>query len=287
MQRERMPYSEVDQDEELGRLVKLETNDLFEQYHRTGDEKFKWAIVLQHVSVVRLIASRTFHVFSDHVEFEDVIHEGIIELLDAVDKYDPGRGVKFSTYVEKRIRGKIFDLTYECEGIPRQLRRCANQIFQMSEQLAEQCGRVPTDQEVADSLGITLKRYHKTVNAFMATNAISFEMFLQKFDGEPRDEAHALYQDPELEQPEEVIQTKELRTVLADGVRKLPDRERLVLSLYYEKELSMKEIAKVLNVSSPRVSQIHSRALERLRDDLNTYFKGETTQAGREEKERW
>lgn len=283
MQQELLSHCEFDRDKELGRLVKLDTNYLFEQYQQTGCEMYKWAIVLQHVEVVRIIARQTYHIFSDHVEFEDVVQEGIIELLNAVDKYDPDRGVKFGTFVEKRIRGKIFDLACKYEGIPRQLRQNAIQIFRTAEQLTEQYGRTSTDQEIADHLGITLKKYKKTINAFIATNVLSFEAFLQKFEGEPRDEVHDLYRDPELDQPEEMLQTKEIRDVLADGIKSLRDREQIVLSLYYEKELSMKEIAKVLNISAPRVSQIHSRALEKLRDYLSTYFKGESPQAERKD----
>lgn len=273
----------VSRDAELEALTQLDTAELLERYRKTGDADVKWAIVLQHVDLVRSIVKQVRGVYAEFAQTEDIIHEGILALLDAVDKFDPDRGVKFSTYVVKRIRGMIIDVARRQDWSPRQLRQRAARIAQAEERLANSLGRTPTDREMADSLGLSLEQYEKSLSEIAASNVISFEMLLHTYGGEPMGWVKGIYDDAEREQPESICQAKELQEVLTEGIQSLRENEQMVLSLYYEQELSMKEIAQVLGVSAPRVSQIHSRAIEKLRRRLEQYLDGGAAKKERNE----
>lgn len=243
-------------------IERLDNEELMRLYKETGDNDLKWALALRFQDQIRRIALRTCGAYMGVNQLEDVIHEGILTLLSAVDRFDPEKGVKLETYVAKRLRGMLIDLCRKQDWLPRQLRQKSSRVNRAMEELSVELGRMPTSQEVADHLGISLEEYEKTLSETAGANLISFEMLLDSYGSvSGRRLVQNTYEDP----PEQFCEEKELRATLVDGIKALRPNEQLVLSLYYEKELTMKEIAQVMGVSPPRVSQIHSHAIERLR----------------------
>ena len=221
----------------------MDNQTLLLRYKETGDMELKWALVLRYTDLVRRIAIQTCGLFSGFTQLDDVIHEGILVLLSAVDKYDPEKEVKFEAYIAKRLRGMVIDLVRKQDWIPRRVRQKATRLKRAAEELSIELGHTPSDQE----------------------NLMSFEVLLDTYGNVT---GKALSGNP----PEDAYQQKELHEVLRRGIASLRENERLVLSLYYEKELTMKEIAQVLGVSAPRISQIHNRAIQRLQAYMKQYI---------------
>ena len=243
-------------------LDRLDNEELMLRYKETGDEELKWALVLRFQDQIRRVALRTCGLYSSFSQLDDVIHEGILALLSAVDRFDPAKGVKLETYVAKRLKGMVIDLSRKQDWLPRQLRQTANRLNRAVDELSVELGHMPESQEVADYLGVSKAEYEKMLSETAGANLVSFEMLLDSYGSAAGKQASASeFENP----PEELCQERELRENLAEGIATLRPKERLVLSLYYEKELTMKEIAQVLEVSPPRVSQIHSHAIQRLR----------------------
>ena len=261
-------------EEALEGLLHLDQEELLARYRNTGDEDAKWALVLQNVDMVRAIAGQTRGIYASFAQSDDIIHDGILVLLDAVDKFDPDKGAKFRTYITKRIRGMVIDLARRQHWSSRQVRQRAAQINRAEEVLIGSLGRSPTDREMAEYLGLTLEKYETIVAEIALSNVISFEMLLGAYGGETAGWTPGTGDGSAAGQPEQVFQEKELHQTLREGIEGLRDKEQLVLSLYYEQELNMKEIAHILGISAPRVSQIHSRAIEKLRGHMETYLAG-------------
>ena len=217
----------------------MDNQTLLLRYKETGDMELKWALVLRYTDLVRRIAIQTCGLFSGFTQLDDVIHEGILVLLSAVDKYDPEKEVKFEAYIAKRLRGMVIDLVRKQDWIPRRVRQKATRLKRAAEELSIELGHTPSDQEMADYLNT----YGNVTGKALSGNP-----------------------------PEDAYQQKELHEVLRRGIASLRENERLVLSLYYEKELTMKEIAQVLGVSAPRISQIHNRAIQRLQAYMKQYI---------------
>ncbi len=243
-------------------IEQLDNNELLRLYKETGDQELKWALVLRMTDIIRRIAIQTCGIYSGFTQMDDVIHEGILVLLSAVDRFDFSKEVKFETYISKRLRGMIVDLARKQDWIPRQLRQKSIQLGKAMEELSAELGHTPTSQEVANHMGLTLEQYQETLSDTAVTNLISFEALIDSYgNAAGKLVAGAGVSNP----PEEACEEKELYNHLKEGIEGLRENERLVLSLYYEQELTMKEIAQVLGVSAPRVSQIHSRAVQHLK----------------------
>jgi RNA polymerase sigma factor for flagellar operon FliA len=247
----------------------MDTQTLLLAYKQTGDQSLKWPLVLRYENLIKSVALQIRGVYSSFAQVDDIVDEGIITLLSAIDKYDPEKGVKFEAYVAKRIRGMVVDLARKQDWLPRNIRQRAKKIDQAVSSLSNTLGRFPTDEEMAEYLGVTLERYQKdSANASMS-NILSLDALLDKNCDGYRMEIPT---EDEEGQPENAFQEQELQRALAHGIRQLRENEQIVLSLYYEKNLPMKEIAQVLDVSKPRVSQIHARALQKLRLYMEEYL---------------
>jgi len=250
----------------------LETKELFEYYRQTGEECYKWEIALRYEYLIKNAALQIRGVYSSFAQVDDIVNEGLLTLLNAIDKYDPDKGIKFETYVAKRIRGMVIDLARKQDWLPRNVRRRAKEIDQVTSELYSRLGRPPTDAEIAEQLGVTQEKYQKDASHIAMGSVLSLDALMDMRDV---DGAHTeLPAGSAQGQPEAVLQEREVQQILAEGIRSLRKNERLVLSLYYEKNLHMKEIAQVMGVSSPRVSQIHARAIEKLQDHMRGYMSG-------------
>ena len=248
----------------------METPDLLALYKSTEDETLKWPLVLRYEGLIKSAALQIRGVYSSFAQVDDIVSEGILTLLSAIDKFDPEKGIKFETYVAKRIRGMVIDMARKQDWLPRNIRQRAKEIDAAVSGLANELGRFPTDQEVARRLGIPIDKYQKEAARVALSNTLSLDALMDARDMEGyRFEVSS--EDPKL-QPETVLEDRELQETLAGGIASLQENEQIVLSLYYEKNLHMKEIAQVMGVSEPRISQIHSRAIQKLREHMGTYM---------------
>jgi len=253
-------------------IEQMDTQQLLMLYKQTGDEELKWPLVLRYEGLIKSAALQIRGVYSSFAQVDDIVNEGILTLLSSIDKFDPDKGIKFETYVSKRIRGMVIDLARKQDWLPRNVRRRAKEIDLAVSELSSQLGRFPTDKEIADRLGVTPEKYQKDAANVALSNVLSLDALMEarELDGYqfevPAEDAQG--------QPEGILQDQELQQVLAEAIRTLRENEQIVLSLYYEKNLHMKEIAQVMEVSEPRISQIHARAIQKLREYMSAYMYG-------------
>ena len=248
----------------------MSTPDLLSAYKQSGDETLKWPLVLRYEGLIKSAALQIRGVYSSFAQVDDIVSEGILTLLSSIDKFDPEKGIKFETYVAKRIRGMVIDLARKQDWLPRNIRQRAKEIDSAVSHLANELGRFPTDQEVAGHLGIPTDKYQKEAARVALSNTLSLDALMDARDLEGH-RFEVSTEDPTV-QPETVLEEQELQETLAQGISELQENEQIVLSLYYEKNLHMKEIAQVMGVSEPRISQIHSRAIQKLRDHMGAYM---------------
>ena len=254
----------------------MPTSELLLLYKQTGDEELKWPLVLRYEGLIKNAALQIRGVYSSFAQVDDIVSEGILTLLSSIDKFDPDKGIKFETYVAKRIRGMVIDLARKQDWLPRNIRQRAKEIDAAVSNLANELGRFPTDHEVADHLGMPTDKYQKEAARVALSNTLSLDALMDARDLEGH-RFEVSTEDPTV-QPETVLEDQELQQTLAQGIAALQENEQIVLSLYYEKNLHMKEIAQVMRVSEPRISQIHSRAIQKLRDHMGAYMNSEAPQ---------
>lgn len=253
-------------------LNALSNEELLLAYKENGDEQYKWALVLRYRGLIKNAALQIRGVYNHMAQVDDIVSEGILTLVSAIDRYDPEKGVKFETFVAKRIRGMVIDVARKQDWLPRSLRKRTREIDEAVTQLYAELGRGPTDAEVAQYLGITVEKYNKEAAGVALGNILSLDALIDM-----REQDAGWFEMPSRnlkEQPEAVFQEREMQAVLADGISRLRKNEQIVLSLYYEKNLHMKEIAQVMDISAPRVSQIHTRAIEKLQAHMQAYMSG-------------
>lgn len=245
----------------------MTTEELFQEYAESHCQELKWEIAMRYTGLIKSIALQLRGVYCSFTQLDDIISEGIIALADAVDKYDPERG-KFDTYVAKRIRGLIIDLARRQDWVPRTVRKRAKEIERTTAELYGTLGRSPLDQEVAESLGMAEKDYQEALAQSSMYSIISLEELFERYDQWPGRSANMSVPVA----PEQALQSDELLSALAHAIESLKENEQMVLSLYYQKNLKMKDIAVVLGVSAPRVSQIHAKALQKLKVLMTQYY---------------
>ena len=166
--REKLTWSQEELDE-------LTTEELFQTYKRTGNEELKWPLVMRYVGLVKSIALQVRGVYSSFAQVDDIINEGILALVGAIDKFDPDKGIKFETFVSKRIRGAVIDLARRQDWVPRSVRRKAREIDQASVELYSELGRCPTDEEIAGRLGVTSQQYQEDLANSALCNLLSLD----------------------------------------------------------------------------------------------------------------
>lgn len=222
-------------------------------------------VVLEHMSQVRSIARRIHERLPQHVPLEDMVHAGVLGLIDAFHKYDASKNVQFHSYAAFRIRGAILDSLRELDWSPRELRRKARQVEAATLALSQELGRAPTDVEVADAMAMPLADFQH-----LLTEIGGLDMAIFPADRDDASDDATLEQIPDTDAKSPLASSiaSQERDLLAHAIDELPENERRVLALYYFEELTMKEVGTVLGVGESRVSQIHSMALVRLRGRL-------------------
>jgi RNA polymerase sigma factor FliA len=222
-------------------------------------------LLMENVPEVRYIARRIHDRLPSHVPFDDLVHAGILGLIDAVDKFDPQKNVQLKSYARFRIRGAILDSLRQMDWSPRNLRRQARRIEEANRDLAFELGRVPSEPELAQHLGLTLEAFQHLLGELRGLDLGSLQS--QSEDGGTEDNFSLAATRVE-EDPFHLALRAEMRSILAAAIDELGEKERQVLGLYYLEELTMKEVGMILDIGESRVSQIHTAALVRLRSRL-------------------
>ncbi|MBF0423928.1 MAG: FliA/WhiG family RNA polymerase sigma factor, partial [Magnetococcales bacterium] len=217
-----------------------------------------------YAPMVKYVASRISMKLPQSVDIDDLIQVGILGLIDAVAKFDPNRGIKFQTYAEFRVRGAILDELRAMDWVPRAVRQVSGHIQSVYQQLEGELGRPAEDEEVAQRLQITLKEFYEQLDSVRGISILSFEDIKPSLEEDEWDILEVLA-DPDVEDPLDAIGLQEVRLAMSEAIASLPEKERLVLTLYYYEELTMCEIGEVLGLTESRISQLHSKAALRMR----------------------
>jgi RNA polymerase sigma factor FliA len=231
-------------------------------------------LIIQYAPWVKFIALRMAAKLPTHVQTEDLISAGIIGLIDALDKFNPAREVQFKTYAQIRIQGAIKDELRSLDWASRSTRQKVRRLEQAYASLERELGRPPSSEEVASSMGIKMAAFEEMLDDVKGTSLVSLEELGQGPASEDKSallEALLTRQDQD---PLEMLNLQDLKKALTLAIAELPEKERLVLSLYYFEELTMKEVGRVLDLTESRISQLHTQAVLRLRGKLKEYFAG-------------
>ncbi|HTW66146.1 MAG TPA: FliA/WhiG family RNA polymerase sigma factor [Bryobacteraceae bacterium] len=235
----------------------------YETQSRVSDERER--LILEHLPQVRLIARRIHERLPESVNLDDLISTGTIGLIAAIDRFDPRHNVKLKTYAEYKIRGAILDSLRGLDWAPRQQRRRSKQIEAAIAAVEQRLHRAPTEEEIAHQLELSLEEYHEWLVDIRGVNLGSLEASAPDDDGR---NLLKYISDDEENWPSRLLERSELQRLLAEAIEKMPRTERIVISLYYHEELTLREIAKVVNLHESRVSQLKSQAILRLRSYL-------------------
>ena len=243
-------------------------DQLWVEYKAKKDPKIREFFITQYAPLVKYVAGKVAVGMPHNVEYDDLVSYGTFGLLDAIEKYDPGKEVKFKTYAMVRIRGSIFDELRTIDWIPRSIRQKAKQVEKIIVELENKLGRTVEDEEVAAELDISLEDFHNLVSKISGTSLVSLNDIWQ--GSEDSDELSFIetIESPSNMNPDAMVEREEVKDMIVESIKKLPEREKKVIVLYYYEDLTLKEIGEVLEVTESRVSQLHTKAIMRLRGRL-------------------
>jgi RNA polymerase sigma factor for flagellar operon FliA len=248
--------------------------ELWLEYRKTGDPAIREAFIKQYAPLVKYVAGKVAMGMPHNVEFDDLVGFGVFGLIDAIDKFDPDKQVKFKTYAVTRIRGAIFDELRSIDWVPRSVRQKTREVEEAIGSLEAQLGRTATDQEIASSLGMNEGEYLKTIQKISVTSIISIDDVWYSGDENDKVSIKDSIESPSSLNPDVMVEKDEIKRVIVEAINELPDKEKKILVLYYYEDLTLKEIGQVLEVTESRVSQLHTKAILRLRSKLTNIRKG-------------
>ncbi|MBF0549717.1 MAG: FliA/WhiG family RNA polymerase sigma factor [Deltaproteobacteria bacterium] len=225
-------------------------------------------LIVEYAPLVKNIANRMAMRLPPHIDQEELVSAGTVGLLDAIDKYDPGKQTKFKTYAEFRIRGSMLDALRNMDWVPRSVRRQAREMEKAYFELEQRFGRQATDEELAAELGLEEQELFDVLSQVKSVSLISLNETVGEEVMGRRQEIIDYLVDPNSDSPFQELHLAQLKRSLGEAIEELPEKPRLVLTLYYFEELNMKEIGEVLDITESRVSQIHSKTLLYLRGKL-------------------
>src|SRR5262245_37412799 len=231
-------------------------------------------LIIQYAPWVRFMALRMAAKLPSHIQAEDLISAGIIGLIDALDKFNPAREVQFKTYAQIRIQGAMKDELRALDWASRSIRQKVKRLEHAYAALEQELGRPPSSEEVANSLGIEMDEFEEMLDDVKGTSLVSLEELGQAPASEDKSDLLEALLTRQDQDPLEVLNLQDLKKALTLAIGELPEKERLVLSLYYFEELTMKEVGKVLNLTESRISQLHTQTVLRLRGKLKAYLAG-------------
>lgn len=237
---------------------------LWEEYSKCKTPQNREKIIIEYAGLVKIVAGRLSMYLGYNVEYDDLVGYGIFGLIDAVDKFDYTKGVKFETYASFRIRGAILDEIRKMDWIPRTLRQKQRKIDAAFQKIEAELGRMATDEEVAKELDISLEEFDLWQSQTKVSNLLSLDEYMEQ-GSEVKMDASLTGQ---YETPERVVEKQELKEILVKALDTLTEKEKKVIILYYYEDLTLKEISSILEVSESRISQLHTKALQKMKQKL-------------------
>lgn len=249
-------------------MNEVQRSRLWSDYARTKSTELREQLILEYAPLVKLVAGRLSMYLGYNVEYEDLCSYGIFGLIDAIDKFDTMKDVKFETYASLRIRGSILDQIRKMDWIPRTIRQRQRQIDTIMKEIEAAKGRPATDEEIAKGLGVSNEEYAEMQSQMKITGVVSLNEFMET-GAEVPSEQTTQYR---FETPEEALDKEELKQKLIEALQLLTEKEQKVVTLYYYEDLTLKEIANILEVSESRVSQLHSKALQKMKTKMGDYM---------------
>lgn len=241
---------------------------LWEDYERLKSTEIREKLIVEYAPLVKLVAGRLSMYLGYNVEYDDLVSYGIFGLIDAIDKFDSRKQVKFETYASLRIRGAILDQIRKMDWIPRTVRQRQRQIDAAMKEVEQQTGRPATDEEIAASVGVSMDELEQWQSQMKVTNLVSLNQYMETGPEISNEGANA---SRHFAAPETVVEQNEMKQMLIEAMDLLTEKERKVIVLYYYEELTLKEISNLLEVSESRVSQLHTKALQKMKDKLGKY----------------
>lgn len=239
----------------------------YKQDTKGVDGKLRDQLIMDYAPLIRFVAQRIAARLPSNIDIDDLISAGVIGLMDAIEKYDPSRDNKFKTYAEFRIRGAILDELRSQDWVPRSVRDKAKKIEKTYAELEQKLGRAVTDEELSNALGIKLDEYYDMVSKVKAVTLLSIDE-LSGPNQQDRKSLLECLENTSSKNPFTQLKSKGIRDILVKHIDELPEKQKLVLSLYYYEDLNLKEIGRILEVTESRVSQLHTQAVEKLRAKL-------------------
>jgi RNA polymerase sigma factor for flagellar operon FliA len=242
---------------------------LWLQFRKTGDPGIRDRLILTYAPLVKYVAGRLGSGLPAHVDEGDLVSYGLLGLIGAIERYEPDRDVKFETYAIARIKGAIIDELRAMDWVPRSVRSRARDIERAIGELEAKLGRAPTDEEIAKTLGVSEDELEESLSEISRSSIAALDE-LWTVSGSGGDQIALIdtIEDTEAPDPQSTLSQTEMREAIADAIARLPEREKLVVTLYYYEELTLREIGEVLGVTESRVSQLHTKAILRLKARL-------------------
>lgn len=257
---------ETDSYKKVVRVSDEELAQLWQEYHRDKNNKTaRDKLIVQYIYLTRYVIGRIKVNLPPSFSYEDIASYGVEGLIDAVEKYSPDRGAKFETYALMRIRGAIIDKIRANDWLPRTVRKKIKEVKEATNNLKIELGRMPTNQEIADKLGIEKEK----VDEILAQDTGIDSLYDKKNLGDESVEIIDTIEDSKSERPEEAAEKKDAKLELERALKRLPERERMLLVFYYHENMTLKEIGEAINVSESRVCQLHAQAIMKLRNILS------------------
>ncbi|WP_024831352.1 FliA/WhiG family RNA polymerase sigma factor [Ruminiclostridium josui] len=239
-------------------------NHLWKQYIETKDAAAKEKLIIQYAYLIKYVAGRLSIYFGSNVEFDDLVGYGAFGLIDAIEKYDLAKGVKFETYASLRIRGSIIDSIRDMDWVPRSLRQKNKELEKVYAEIENEKGHTATDKEVAEKMGLGMDDFYKLLNDVNVSSMMSLDEFMEQ----NYERGLEIFSESTEDKPEASLEFNEMKQLLADSIDKLPEKEKAVITFYYFEELTLKEISAIMNVTESRISQLHTKALLRMKGKL-------------------
>lgn len=243
---------------------------LLEEYGKEKTPEVREQLILEYAPLVKVVAGRLSMYLGYNVEYEDLVSYGIFGLIDAIDKFDCFKEVKFETYASLRIRGAILDQIRKMDWIPRTIRQKQKKIESVIREIEQSTGHSASDEEIAQALGISEEEYIDWQSQMKITGVVSLNEYMEQ--GSDVSQDYSSHTTARFESPEEKVEKQELAMVLGEALKLLTEKEQKVITLYYYEELTLKEISNILEVSESRISQLHTRALQKMRTKMGSYM---------------
>lgn len=243
--------------------------ELLLEYKASHDLSIKQELTLRYLPIVKRVAIQMRDVYVSFAQLDDIVNEGVLAIMTAIDKFDPEMNVKFESYIAKRIRGLVIDIARKRDWVPRGTRKSVKNIDIVTNNLYNELCREPSDQEIADELHLTKEQYYEELRKNNLFHVVSLDMILD--ESTERTFMGELPSGDESMIPENRYLDEERKEHLREGIRHLRENEQLVISLYYQQEINIKSIAQIMRVSEPRISQIHGNALKKLRQYMEQF----------------